>query len=552
MFRKTLRFLAILLLLMVAAVAGYWYLMPTGASQDAYAFIPGDFVYLIESDEPIQDWQGTSSSPVWQYLKGSNYFGEITESADYLDSLLNANTTLVKMAKLGSMVISAHMVSSQAYEFLIVVDLKGEQGPKLQPVMGTLFKSFGYQVKEEDYFNYRIYNLYDPVSRETLSLCLVNNVLLASYNLPLLKKGIAQSEQPSILEIESLKKVRTASSHGKLYTFYLSYAHFEKLLKAYTTTVPDLLTGLDEALTFSGLDLAMDDYVELDGYSLQIDSAATFLNVFKETGRGKITMESVLPNTTALYVSVGFNDCADLFRRYNDYLSKTAPDDLADLEKNQKRIEKLLKIEFERDFFYWMTEEVGTALVPYEPGSEQYDYYALFHFDDYDQAQERLDYVIKRIGKTPLKFESMDYRGYNIRYLELKGLFSIFFKKLFSKMEKPHFAVVDKYVVFSNDTSSLIRFIDHYLADEVLARDEAHMDFRQKFDGSSNIFACMRQEYLLGYILSQLDPQARRDLLRNRDYLLSFPEVGFQMYPASGMFRTYMYAPFKPPMRPAI
>lgn len=546
MLKKGLRFLLFVLLLAVAAVAGYWFLGSGGPSRQAYAFIPPDFVYLVESDEPVPDWQGVSNSEVWKYLKKSPWFGEITSSADYLDSLLNYNPTLTQFAKLGTMVISAHMVNSQTYDFLIAVDLRGDKGPKLQPLLGTLFKSIGYKVKEESYFNVNIYNLTDAATNETLSLAMVNNVLVASYNLELLKRGIAQSEQPSVIDQADLVKVRNATSRSNLYSVYINYATFERLLRSYTAETPEMLSGLEEILTFSGMDLQMKDYVDLNGVTHPIDSAASFLNVFHQTGKGEIEVQNVLPNNTAMYASVGASDFGDLYARYKTFLQTQNPKAYRDFEKNEKRVDRLLKIEMDRDFFSWLTEEVVTATVPFEEAGESYAYFALLHFDDLATAQERLDYIAKRIGKTPFKFESMEYQGYTIRYLEVKGLFSVFFKKLFNKIERPHYAIVDDYVVFSNDTSSLMMLIDKYLADEVLAREKDHMDFRREFSSSSNVFACIRPKYLLGSILSELDSEARRDLLKNRNYLLAFPDAGFQMYPEGEMFRTRLFAPFKP------
>ena len=93
---------------------------------DLLEFVPHDFIYMVESDRPIKDWQNLSNTDVWQYLKGNEFFADITESADYLDSLLQSNQRLVDLIDLGDLVISAHMISRKDYDFLIAVDLRGK------------------------------------------------------------------------------------------------------------------------------------------------------------------------------------------------------------------------------------------------------------------------------------------------------------------------------------------------------------------------------------------------------------------------------------------
>ncbi|MEM7656828.1 MAG: DUF3352 domain-containing protein [Bacteroidota bacterium] len=547
--KRFFRFLILLLLLAVAGLAGYFFLETGGEKRDPFAFVPADFTYLIESDRPIKDWQDLSETEIWQYLKGTDYFADLTESADYLDSLLQANQTLVDFIQLGDLLISAHMTSAQEYDFVILVDLKGKgrKLPKLKPLTVSLFESLGYQVTTDAYFNIGLYHLYDAEYDETLTLAAVDNVLIVSYTPDLVKKAIDQSEKKNLREKENFVKVRDQADRDELYTLYLNYAELDALMGAYTSEIPEMLVGIEEIVSFSAFDLSMnDEEVEMEGFTKQVDSVASFLSVFQDVGKGSIRAPQVLPQNTALYTSIGFDDFSDFYRRFDGYYAESSPEEHADMRKNIRRLENTLKINFEEDFFSWMTDEIVTAVVPTNPEATQYAYYAMLHFDDYDLAKERLDYVTKRIGKTPVKFEELDYKGYSIKYLKLRGFFNLFFKKMFSKIERPHFTYIDDYVVFSNDTTALQTMIDAYLQDGVLARDEAYLNFQDQFDSKSNLFTYLQSESLYHYLSSTLDYEARKDLSEQRDYLFSFPQMGFQLSPSSGMYRTYLYGEFEP------
>lgn len=543
--KRAFRITLFLLLLALAAIAGYFFIETDNTQEELLAFVPTDFVYAIESNEPVKDWQNLSKTEIWQFLKGSPYFSDISGSADYLDSLLSANQTLVDFVELGNMVISSHMISSQDYDFVILVDLqgKGRKLSKLDPLMVKLFESLDYVVQKENYINNPIYNLYDEATKETLSISVVANVMIASYTKNLVKKAIQQSGNPSIIENKDFSLIRENTDRKDLYTLYVNYGKFNSFLGAFTSEIPELMADFQKILSFSGFDLHLDDNAaEFEGYTKQIDSIQSYLNVYKEVGQGKIRAHKVLPASTAMYSSIGFDDFSDLYEKYTDYSASTDPEAHAEFVKSISRIEKLLKINFKEDFFSWMTEEVSTAVVPVPKKNNEYSFFALLHFDDYKLVQDRLGFLMKQVKKrTPVKFKVHEYRGYEINYLALKGFFKLFFKRLFSQIEQPHFTIIDEYVVFSNDTTSLQYVIESYLAQETLDENDDFQVFWDNFEGKANIHAYFQTDVLYDYIKSSLDYEAREDLKKDKSFLMGFPQFGFQMYPGQGMYKTFLY-----------
>jgi hypothetical protein len=546
-----LRFLLVLLLIALAAGAGYFFLDFDDNRRKPLDLVPPSFVYLIESDQPLRDWQELSESEIWRYLKRNEFFGDISSSADYLDSLIRSNQRIVDLLQLGEMYISAHMTGKERYDFLILADLgaKAKKLTKLRPVLPPIFENLGYQVEAVKYFNVELYRLRDPASGEVLSIAALDNVLISSYTEELVKQAIQQSEQAPIEQEADYRLVRESASRNGAYTLYLNYAQSDAFLRAFTQELPAGLSGLGEALSYSALDLRLrDEYFELDGPLKQQDSAASLFLLFEDLGEGRVQAPAVLPARTALFSSIGIGDFSAFFRRTQEMYAARNPEAARDLEKNLKRLDKLFKIDVERDFFSWMDQEVATALVPAPPGrsSEPFYYYGLLHFRNYEQAQERLAYLSKRVDKSPLKVEELDYKGYTLRYITARDFFQLFFRKLFSEIETPHYALVDDYVVFSNDTASLQYLIDSYLEQQVLARQPEYQEFAENFSSSSNLFTYLRTEYLYGYLNQSLDFENRKSLQKNREYLLSFPQAGFQVSAAGGHFRTYFRGRFSP------
>ena len=549
--KRVLKILFFLILLAVAAIAGYLFLGEE-ESRDIYSFVPDDFIYVVESDRPIDDWKDLSGSEVWKFLKTNAYFGELTGSTNSLDTMLQENELFTKFIKLGNLVISAHMIGRDNYDFLIMVDMKGlSKLSKVGAGLNAVFKSLEYDVSQDDYFGHTVWELKDPTTGDVISISQLSNILVVSYDKALLKSAINQTEKDPIFNNSDFAKVRDDLGKHDIYSLYLNYNLLEKYMAIYTEELPETMQGLKEILSFSSFDLSLgDDHTFLKGFTKQIDSVPSFLNVFKDVGRGKMLAKEVLPATTAFYSSMGFDDFDDLFKRFETFYETQSPEEYADFAKNKDRIEGFLKFDFEEDFFKWMTEEVVTAVVPIDEAQQTYAYFGLFHFDDYDLAKEKMDFFAERIKKrSPAKFLEIQYQGIPIRYLELKGFFKIFLKKMFANIEKPHYAFIGDYVVFSNDTTSLKYLIDANISHPPLTldRDLVYKDFEDNFESKSNVFAYINNPNLFNYLRSTMEPAYRKDLDKNKEYLLAFPHIGFQLYPGNGMYKTLLYAAFEPP-----
>lgn len=551
-FFKRLFLLIFLLSIAAGGYFAYLYFSGGGGAKNQYAFVPEDFVMLIESEKPIQNWRELSASQMWQTLKKAEYFKDITTSTNSLDSLLSKNTQITEMVKVGKMLISTHVTARDNYDFLIVLDLQDNgKIANFKAFLPILFKQAGYTVTNEKAYNYDIYNLYDAKEHETLSVSLVGNVLLVSYTKNLVKKSIEQSEKANILDIKTFKTVHKTLTADGPYSLIINYKQMDAFLRVFSPTPSDMLLGLQESLTYTGMTLkTKGEKVELDGYTLPIDSAASYINAFRAAGTGKIRASLVLPKTTVMFTSLGFSDFTKFWAEIQKVYQQNNQKEYEDLMKNKKQFENYLKIGLEKEFFSWMNEEAVAAVVavPQAEGKINYSNFAMLHFakNDYEKVKGRLDFVEKQIKrKTPLKFEKQTYKGYDIHYLEMKGFFKLFFKKLFSKIEKPHYIIIDDYVIFANEVTDLQYMIDEYLEDRLLEKDEAYQTFLRNFSSESNIFMYMRNEYAYDYIRSSLDSETKLSLDKNQISFRSFSDIGLQIYPESGMLRNKIRADIK-------
>ena len=102
------------LVIYLCYLAYIFILSPKTNLQSIY-LIPKDAVFIIESDKPVESWAKVSESEVWQHLQQNNYFANLTENIQKVDTVFNDNHRLFEFFDDRSLFISIHMISKRDY-----------------------------------------------------------------------------------------------------------------------------------------------------------------------------------------------------------------------------------------------------------------------------------------------------------------------------------------------------------------------------------------------------------------------------------------------------
>ena len=165
-----------------------------------------------------------------------------------------------------------------------------------------------------------------------------------------------------------------------------------------------------------------------------------------------------------------------------------------------------------------------------------------------EQARKSLAHVEKMVRrKTPVKFKTVDYKGYSIEYLSMKGLFKVLLGKFFARYDKPYYTIIDKFVVFSNHPQALESMIDDYLNKETLAKSEEFKEFRSQFETESSAWIYFNTPVFFNTLKKMMDVPTRASMEKNKVYIVCFRQVGFQLLPESGRFKTIFAEQFVGP-----
>ena len=288
--------------------------------------------------------------------------------------------------------------------------------------------------------------------------------------------------------------------------------------------------------------------LSLKGYTGLNDSTEdSYLPALLHSGSHSVTAQKILSCRTAIYVDMGFDDPVNFINNVETVLQKDKKAYDA-FKQNWDFIEKKLKIDIRKNFLSWMDGEV--AFAQHTPGTldRQNEFVAVIKMKNKQDAIKNLNIIEEAIRKnTPIKFKTIEYEGYGIHFLELKGFFRLLFGKMFDKFNKPYYTIIDDYAVFSNSTATLLSMIEDYRLEQTLEKDRNFKRFMNEFNKKSTIFVYTDVAKFFPLARNMVSPANWNSLQDNHNFVLCFPQIGFQLTGKNEMFDTRWFGEFDIP-----
>jgi hypothetical protein len=526
-----------------------------GISSDALSLIPPDAIYCIATDDPIASWKEISGSGPWVHLKTNTYFAALTASANNLDSLIRQNDLLFDLIGSRSLIVSAHMTGFKQYDFLFLVDLKEASGIKFINEYLTGFATSGVTVKKEKYGDNDLVVLHDPGGRSNLYITMPGSYLLASYTKKIIISALDSQHSPDSTDAERpesfIQTTDDLTNDGTLKLF-VNYTMLPQFMACYSSGSNEYVNRLSQTLRHTNLSLTVDEtMVRATGHTYVNDSIESYVKTLATSGKGPTEVMEVIPQRTAFCLAMGFTSFSVFFENFQKNVQQDVSE-YATYREGLKQVEEYLNIDLQENFINWIGDEIALLeLQSYGKGLDN-ETALVLKADNIEKARKDLDYIEKMIRKkTPVKFKTVDHRGYSISYLSMKGLFKMLLGKFFARYDKPYYTIVNNFVIFSNHPQTLESMIDDYLDKKTLVRSDEFRAFRKEFDDESAAFVYLNTPVLFNAMKKLADASTRVSMERNKEYIVCFRQVGFQLVPESGGFKTLLAEQFvAPPLPP--
>jgi len=547
--RKKVILLSLLVVVLLAIAYTAWkFTIAPETNLRAMYMVPKDAIFFIETEEPVESWKRISGSKFWGHLRTHPYIAELSENIDQLDAFVQKNQKVLDFFGSRKVIASAHMYRHNDYDFLYIVDLK--KAAKLSPLktwMGNLSND-NTKVTYRSFQGQEIVEMTNRETRETLYLCFIENLMLASYRPTLVEQSIAQMEAPEIGRDTYFIEVDQQTGRDNLFRLYFQYEQLDEYLGIYLDEPNEFVQALSQQLYFTGLgsDLDENELLSFSGYTSVNPFELSQLRAMQEAGKGEMGAWAIAPNRTAFYMSVGFDELTD-FVKETEKIYKQDEEAFEEYLQNMDKLERFLDISLEEHFMDWVTDEM--AVIQTQPlGIGRDNEFALvLKASDIEEAEENLAFISKQIRrKTPVRFKSVDYKGHQIRFLSVKGFFRWVLGKFFAKLEKPYYTTLADFVVFSNHPQTLKNMIDDFEAGNTLANKPDFQAFLKNFQMDNNFFFYMQTPVMFQNLKPMLDQGSWQSFEENRDYLVCFSDIAFQLTADGDGFDTRLFGQYKP------
>lgn len=543
------KFLLIILICLLA-VAAFLFLNKELSYTPLMNFVPKDAVYIMETEEPVEAWEKLSSSSIWQHLQTQPTFANLTQSANSLDTLIKQNKAIFNLLGSRKVLVSAHLYKPNDYDFLFVADLaEAAVFTFLEQYISNLpLKKYRYTKRKSG--NFTVHELQDKMSKDVLHLAFINNALVASWQAKLVENAIKEYEIGELSKNNYFTAISHRLSNGGMFRIYLQYSYLDEFMRCYTSEDNEYVKSLSQTILYTGLDCTLeeDSVLQMKGYTNINDSIDSYLQALAKSGKGKVAAFNVIPQRSAFFLSLGFADFKSFFDNFKTVYQKQKPEQWAEYQANLVKIESYLNISLEENFMSWMGEEVTFLQTQPKGLGRDNEMAVIISVNDVGDAKANLDIISDQIRKkTPVKFRELEYNGFTIKYMAVKGFFKLLMGKFFEKLEKPYYTFIDGFVIFSNHPQTLKDIINDYKDGKTLAKSKSFDAFFENFSSSSNVFL-YTQTPILQQNMKPLVSQATWDAMQtNRNYVQCFDQIGFQLIEDDGVFETKLLSTFTNP-----
>ncbi|WP_036381853.1 DUF3352 domain-containing protein [Muricauda sp. MAR_2010_75] len=540
MTKKRIFFGLLALLVLYLCYLAYIFILSPKTNLQSIYLIPKDAVFVVESEQPVESWKKISESEAWHHLQKNDYFAELTENIQKVDTVFQNNHNLFEFFDGRSLFISIHMISPKDYGIFYVLDLKRiAKLQLLKSYLNTLLNE-DYVLSKRNYHDHEILEVHDRKSKETMHLSFIKNQLVASYTHTLVEASIDQYQEPVIGRNLNFIEINQKVGHEDLFRMYVQYNYIDDYIKRFTDRPSDWVKRASENFLFSGFyfDLDKNSTLVANGFTNISSVNENYLEALQKSGTAERTVPLIAPKRTALYVSYGFDSFAEFYKNF-EMVQQNDPKQFENYQAGIEKVEKFLKVDVKENFVSWIGDEVALLQIQSHISKGKNDMALVLKANDVEKAKENLDFVLDQIRKkTPVKFKAVNYKDHEINFLSIKGFFKILLGNRFEEFDKPYFTLIKDYVIFSDNPNTLKSIIDDVVAGETLSTSEEFRKFNDRFESESAVFVYSNIPVLYNNMYALADASTKQKMRKNKDFIICFPQVGFQLTPEDNLFES--------------
>ena len=403
-------------------------------------------IFSFQSDKSVLDLLGS------QDLLQSLVPGETLQSLASLQREILAIPQINQQTRNQNIYLSFLPGENKNLDFLISTQIKEKQDPAL---ILNIFKARG--IKTEQLADFVKITLKDSSS---FYFGQKNRLLLLSGSFKVVAEGLQAPEQKNNQDFIEYIKSNHKLSKNSLAVLYLNFNYLGGLEQLAT---PEKFKGRNAFANYSYS--FSKDRILFNG-NTTINDENNYLNLFSTTKAGKISIDAILPESTANYTIYIMDNYAAWSKGLAGWFA--ANKKIEQVGKTINRINSRYNLDLNNTFPQYFKNQLITFQL------KSTETFGAINLTNGDKLSQLLLDV------------SSEYNQ-EIMLLKEPGLLYAYFGEPFEKFNKPYYVIIDNYMVFSTYPSSLQVFLNSYKNDRQLINNKDYTDARNQLVAESNI-----------------------------------------------------------------
>jgi len=441
------------------------------------------------------------------------------------DSLSGKNGSLDKLFKGKTLIISVHITSSNAFDFLFNLDLGDQEGKSIfNHVIRSIQKDNAMISKSRNYQGFELNELINKNTKSTFTYLIYENVVIGSYT-PFLVEDVVRTIADGFKDtfksqIQALINIsRLENDDGNI---YVDFAKIPDFFALFLNEVK--AAEVRKLMQFSGdtyLDIKVtDNELLLNGVTTVDLKNNSYVGTFMNQNPGRIRITDLIPNSTALLYHIAFSNFKTWQNQQTKFWSSSDP------EQFQRLMDFEQKYNLDLD---WISDEAANAILE-TPNREHSDQLIFVGIRDKDIAFNELSRFAEQISQE--QSDSVYLEVYNdlpIIQLPFTEFPSTILGNYFSGFENSFITIYDKYLVIGNSMKVVKDFLNSLENETNWGKSVRQNVFLENTLSEASFSLMINTSMCWRIILNNLN-EKWRDIAKNyENQIKSFDLLAFQI-----------------------
>lgn len=470
--------------ILLCFIVAYFIWYQTRRPIDAWALMPENPVFVVETQDFWNAYLRLSQAPLWKSLGETAEFYELNAQIDFLKTDIAQEKKWQAFFRTRKCLASMHLIGKENFDFLYFIPLESEEDLAFYTQINQyLEKRKEYSILKRTYRGLLIQEIQHEASEEKFVFIRYQNYWIASYS-PLLIEDVVRKIQEQInslpfkhtKEIDQLRAVSFKNQQD--WIFYVNYPALAELmsdvaqepLKAYLKP----LSYFAEGTFLSASTQSAYPLWEGVSFTAKTDSSA-FLNVFGAQDAKNISLESYLPQQAAFTMFFSFENIKQFQQTYQAYWQR----EQGNFKEMQKTFEQDYQVNTE-DLYENFAGEIALCLLE-SSQSNSTDKLLIWKTKSTTLSQNWLDKVALQASQAQKQQQYTEkYDNYLIKQIPIKNFPEVFLGGIAQDFQDTYYLSIGECIVMSNRLQALKKWINAHQYKRTWSSSVAHRSLLQE------------------------------------------------------------------------